>query len=1191
MSIKTIVRTILKSGLFDAEWYSKNNPDCEGLDPRQHYTKYGFRELRDPSPLFSCTHYLDKYADVQAAAVNPVVHYLKIGGREDRQPHPFVSPIWLRDRLTGDFPQDNPLLAYIESKPDFGPRPIFDIALMRSELELPEAASAYDVMAAYALTNFNDQIQINTFWDPGFVRHNLQGITTYRNLFSAWESEAPGRASPHPMFDRDFVWKRYPFTQDGDAELSTLEKLLNFEFWNSVAFSDMFDAKFYASQFSAAETPRQNLTEHYLTVGSLAGIDPNPWFDDKDYRLRYLEGAPKVAALTHYLTNGREPHVRLISGFSSEFYKARHPGIEDAYPGTMLEHYIKFGRKEGRKYSDPIWLDDFVSWDELRGFVRDNAKRFGAAKPDVSIVIPVYNHFSHTLRCVGSLLRANETAKMQIIIADDGSSDETREFFSAIPEITYIRNPENLGFLKSCNNAAKSATAPYIFFLNNDTAVLPGAIDSLLETAKSRPDAGLIGSKLVYPDGTLQEAGGYIWQCGDGANVGRNSDPVEPGYNLLRDADYISGAAILVPRKLWEDLGGFDPHFAPAYCEDSDFAVRLKSLGWRVIYQPDSTVVHFEGISSGTDLGSGTKAYQTINQKKLVEKWDFALQDYSPDQPLDVRNLLRPTRPRVLIIDATVPAPDRDAGSVTSKWYMRLLIDLGYDVTFMAANLRQEGHYTSDLQKIGVEVLHLPYVSNIDKYLDQYARNFDLFFLYRVDIAKRYISKIRILVPGAPIIFNTVDLHFLRAEREAILNGRRPEEMQAALRVRQNELAVMDQANETILLSSLEQEYLKKAGNTNSFSVMPLVLSSQDHVPPRKGRTGVAFVGGFQHTPNVDAVEYFMAEIWPVLREADPDMEVHIVGSNAPESILKISKPGVQVHGFIEDLDGFLDQRIATIVPLQYGAGIKGKIGSSFAAGVPCVSTKIGAEGMGLKDQRELLIADDTEGFVNAILRLKKDTALWNKISKGGRKFVQDNYSPEVMKDRLLRLLAKTSAAPFGGICPISGQKETRRFQGSSANSLASAPDAPFSGERVAAAGFARFCGKAETPICRLKQEDAADLALFGDLSHISQALGGAEQLADPKSAKTAVVQMELNSKALKTIDGIVKKLSANCTNLIIAGSDPTKTPSGLRQRPETLTALVLHLEQKGWQVRCSYLPLKESILTGTVLVEARRAG
>src|SRR5262249_30187437 len=136
------------------------------------------------------------------------------------------------------------------------------------------------------------------------------------------------------------------------------------------------------------------------------------------------------------------------------------------------------------------------------------------------------------------------------------------------------------------------------------------------------PDAGIVGSKLLFADGKLQEAGGIVWRMGDAWNWGRGADPGEPRFCFLRDVDYVSAAALMIPKDLFTELGGFDQHFAPAYYEDTDLCFRVTRSGRRVLFQPKSEVIHYEGISSGTDVTSRTaKRYQAINHRKFHERW------------------------------------------------------------------------------------------------------------------------------------------------------------------------------------------------------------------------------------------------------------------------------------------------------------------------------------------------------------------------------------------------------------------------------------------------------------------------------------------------------------------------------------------------------------------------------------------
>lgn len=640
--------------------------------------------------------------------------------------------------------------------------------------------------------------------------------------------------------------------------------------------------------------------------------------------------------------------------------------------------------------------------------------------PQVSIVIPVYGKIDYTLHCLASISSYHPQVDFEIIVVDDCSPDNTFEILSAVNGIVLIRNNENLGFIRSCNKGADSARGEYIYFLNNDTQVTHKWLDELLQTFHEFPGTGLVGSKLIYPDGKLQEAGGLIWRDGNAWNFGKFNDPSAPIYNYAREVDYCSGASILLPKSLFEEIGGFDEHFLPAYCEDSDLALKIREKGYRVIYQPMSTVIHFEGVTSGNDLSQGTKAYQVENTRKLNERWKNYLQYQPiPGVAADVAIERQGSR-RVLILDHCTPTPDQDAGSLTVFNLMLLFREMNFQVTFIPEdNYLYIPNYTAALQRSGIEVLYAPYIESVTQHLKEFGHRYEVVFLIRPRVAERHLKAIRKHCPKSKVIFHTVDLHFLRMSREAELQSNKAmykdaEEMKLC------ELNAILKSDATIIHSTSELELLRPLVPENKLHLFPLIMNINETIKPFTSRRDIVFVGSFQHAPNIDAVLYFVNQVMPFLRKHLEGVRFYVVGNKPPAEIQELASEDVIIKGFVEDLTKFLDQMRVSVAPLRYGAGIKGKVGTAMANGLPVVATSLAAEGMSLTHGENVCIADGAEEIAETISKVYLDESLWNHISYNGLQLAERLWGGEAAWSILANILDTLGIDVYRGKYPIS---------------------------------------------------------------------------------------------------------------------------------------------------------------------------
>lgn len=739
-----------------------------------------------------------------------------------------------------------------------------------------------------------------------------------------------------------------------------------------VAKSKLFDANWYLEHNPDVKLAHEDPILHYLNHGWKEGRLCSPYIDSFHY---IDKGIPPILYYEMYEKNCNPKQSILLPRTSDVCIDSK----EDCVPDNQYNNFtnIKIIKKSSKNLIFPL---------------------FNSIQ--VSIIIPVYNNYYYTKLCLQSILDNTKDISYEVIIADDNSTDETKRIDKYVKNIKIIRNEENLRFLKNCNNAAKYAKGKYILFLNNDTQVQNNWLKPLVETIENDNKIGLVGSKLVYPDGTLQEAGGIIYRDASGCNYGRNDNPNALWYNYVKEVDYISGAAILLKRSLWNELGGFDETFAPAYYEDTDLAFQIRyKKDLKVVYVPQSVVVHFEGKSNGTDLSSGQKQYQVINRSKFYNKWKNEL--YANHSAPTTNNFLARdhavNKKSILVIDWKILSFSKDTGSRTTYQYMKFFNEMGMNVKYFPHDWYIEDDYLQQHLNDGFEVIH----QNFNDFIRCYGSQFDYVYLNRPNLAPFYIDALR-KYTKAKILYQCHDLHYLRQYRTRLLTNEL-DALNCLDAEKRSEFEVFRKMDLVCTFSFDEVKEIKKESEYINVKQIPLYILDSNKMSDKsyiaQKRADIMFVAGFQHTPNIDAAVWFVKDIFPKIRKSNPNMKLYLVGSNPSKEVLDLQSKNVIVTGFVteDQLNDFYSKVRLVVVPLRTGAGVKGKIIEAVYNKVPVVTTSIGIEGID-NSCNTICVKDTALELEKEIDSLYRNCKKLNEISNKSVAFIENNFSKNAAK-------------------------------------------------------------------------------------------------------------------------------------------------------------------------------------------------
>ena len=877
------------------------------------------------------------------------------------------------------------------------------------------AAGAYpSAFAHYVTAGFLDRSPHWLFSDryylachPDLTRTRLQEagfVNAYDHFLSAGDREF---RSPSLFFDPQMFAAARPgedFSQTGPFTTFLREDATA---GSTTRLSWYFDPEWYLNTYPEAASDisagRYSCAlEHFLFNPTPLHFDPSPYFSEEFYASVHVDIIAAIDSkqfrngYDHFIQFGvfecRKPHPEIDLA-------AYHRAVEvqaDLQNGShrdVFAHYVAHARANARRtpqraISEHVTRELFSARARHRRplFARKKLDFSHDAPPAISVIVVMYNQLDLTLTALDSL-RRNFPGAIELILADSGSTDESRHVERFVAGAKIVRFNHNAGFVEACNAALTHVTAPVTLYMNNDILLEHGAIESAISRLARDEKIGAVGGKIIRTNGGLQEAGCIIWRDGGTEGYFRDGDPNAPEVNFVRPVDFCSGVFLAVRTDLLKERGGFDPAFRPAYFEETDLCIALQNHGYQIIYDPAIMVIHQEYSSSDSTIANHMMAQ---NQPKFRRKNRAFLKTRYPANPDLVIHARSPrgTAKRILFIEDRIPLRHLGSGFTRSNDIIATMAAIGHQVTVFPIYRPVENllNIFGDFPDTA-EIIHDRELPDLQNFLEQRSGFYDIVWIARTHNAKRLRDIIEAAarhLPARRIVLDTEAIAAPRDHARLLHRGQKPETtLKTAI---ETELRPAELAEKIIAVNQQDAAIIRAAGYPN-------VAILGHAAPPRPtkktfaARQGLLFLGAIHDadSPNLDGLHWFISQVLPILDPLLPEgADITIAGYvNRRIELSGLGQASrVILAGPVENLAPLYDRHRLFFAPTRFAGGIPFKLHEAASHGLPIVTSDLLATQLGWTSEVELLSAstENPAAFAAQLVRLYTQEPLWQSL-------------------------------------------------------------------------------------------------------------------------------------------------------------------------------------------------------------------